>query len=384
VAADPARRYASAGEVAADLRRHLADRPLAGVRNRSLAERWGKWRRRRPAALPLALAGAALLATAGGLAVHFEHVADRAGAALRDGEGHLAQGHYAEASESLRGGEALAASLPLHGRLAGRLQELRRLAERGRAAVELHQLAERVRPIYAAEAATPGQVRAARAGCRDLWDRREEIARQLDGQPTPELEQRWRADLLDLGILTAHLAVREVPDDRKADARREALAVLRQAGDLLGPSAVLFREQAAHARALGLADLADESDRRAAAAPPRTAWEHLAAGRALFGAGDLDRAAAALDRCLELDPRSVWAHYYLGAIHLRRGEPARAVGAFSAAVALVPDSAWCRYNRGLAFAALGLTGPARADLERALALDPGLTAARAGLAPADR
>jgi serine/threonine protein kinase len=43
-------RYPSAAALAADLRRHLADLPLKGVANRSLTERWGKWRRRRPQA----------------------------------------------------------------------------------------------------------------------------------------------------------------------------------------------------------------------------------------------------------------------------------------------------------------------------------------------
>src|SRR5262245_43020251 len=62
LARDQKKRYADAAALAADLRRHLADEPLRGVRNRSLAERWRKWRRRRPAALlwaglTLALAG---------------------------------------------------------------------------------------------------------------------------------------------------------------------------------------------------------------------------------------------------------------------------------------------------------------------------------------
>jgi tetratricopeptide (TPR) repeat protein len=379
-AADPAARYPTAGALAADLRRHLADLPLRGVGNRSLAERWGKWRRRRPAALPLALAAAALLAAAGGLGLHFESVAARAQTALREGEAHLARGHYAEASESLRGGELLAASQPFHPSLAEQLRGLRLLAERGRSAAELHQVAERVRPVYAAEGATPEQVRAAGARCREFWDRRGEIAPRLAGQPTPELDEQWRADLLDLGILAAHLAVREAAPDRRSAARRAALELLRQAEELLGPSEVLSQERAAQARALGLPAPADPPDRRGRAGPPWTAWEHLAVGRARFGAGDFDRAAAALDRCLELDPRSVWAHYYLGACHLRRGEPARAVGAFSACVALVPDSAWCRYNRGLAFTEAGLLDPARADFDRALALDPALTAARLGRA----
>jgi len=43
---DPARRYDSAAALATDLRCHLANQPLQGVRNRSWIERWRKWRRR--------------------------------------------------------------------------------------------------------------------------------------------------------------------------------------------------------------------------------------------------------------------------------------------------------------------------------------------------
>ena len=49
--AAPEDRYPDAPRLADDLRRHLTDQPLAGVRNRSLAERWRKWRRRRPSTL---------------------------------------------------------------------------------------------------------------------------------------------------------------------------------------------------------------------------------------------------------------------------------------------------------------------------------------------
>jgi len=48
LADDPKERYRDMSALAADLRRHLADLPLVGVRNRSLTERWRKWRRRSP------------------------------------------------------------------------------------------------------------------------------------------------------------------------------------------------------------------------------------------------------------------------------------------------------------------------------------------------
>src|SRR5207244_6018272 len=48
LAPSPADRYSDAAALAADLRRHLTDRPLHGVANRNLMERWRKWRRRQP------------------------------------------------------------------------------------------------------------------------------------------------------------------------------------------------------------------------------------------------------------------------------------------------------------------------------------------------
>jgi serine/threonine protein kinase/Tfp pilus assembly protein PilF len=67
----PEDRYPDAAALADDLRRHLADLPLRGVRNRDLRERWRKWRRRRPSAplwvgllLALVAGGAALAAGA--------------------------------------------------------------------------------------------------------------------------------------------------------------------------------------------------------------------------------------------------------------------------------------------------------------------------------
>ena len=367
-AADAADRYPTASALADDLRRHLSDLPLRGVGNRSLAERYRKWRRRRPYALPL-LAGLVALAVAGtGLFAGDARRAGRSEAALRDGEAYFHQGRYAEAVEALRGGEAVAEGLPFRRSLTSRLREARQRAERGLAAEELHALCERVRPLYAADAIPAEQVRTAEARCRELWEQRGEIARRLADQPTPERERRWRADLLDLGILTAHLHARSAPPGEAEPAHRRALEVLAETESLLGPSAVLYRERTLHAVALGMRNLADESLDRARSLPPRTAWEHLAVGRACLAAGELGRAAEALDRCLELEPQSFWGNYHRGTCSLRLGKPDEAVASFTACIALSPRSAWCYSNRGLAHAAAGRPEQARADFERARAL----------------
>ncbi len=60
LALDPRDRYPDAARLAEDLRRHLADLPLRGVRNRSLTERWRKWGRRHPHAMVRAASTAAI------------------------------------------------------------------------------------------------------------------------------------------------------------------------------------------------------------------------------------------------------------------------------------------------------------------------------------
>ncbi|HEV8003331.1 MAG TPA: protein kinase [Planctomycetaceae bacterium] len=60
MAEEPAHRYQTAGELAADLGRFLQDQPIS-VRRPSLWERWWRWRRRNPAAAYFSTAAAALL-----------------------------------------------------------------------------------------------------------------------------------------------------------------------------------------------------------------------------------------------------------------------------------------------------------------------------------
>jgi serine/threonine protein kinase len=376
LAGEATARYATAADLAADLRRHLNGLPLRGVANRSLAERWRKWRRRRPYALPLIgllLVGAAV----GGLTTaRTVRQASAAEAALREGEEHLQQGRHDKALDSYRYGTALAEGVPFNCDLLQRLDDGARRARRTGAVAELHRVCEQLRPLYGAADLPAEQARAAERQCHQLWERRKEIVGLLG----PESDEQLRADLLDLAILWASVRGRLAGPGEADMAHREALAALAEAEALFGPSCVLWQERRAHALALGRADEAAEAGRQATELPPRGAWEHYALGRVYLLAGDLARAAEQLDRALALEPHALWPNFARGACAFQMGDHEQALAAFSVCVALAPESAACYCNRGRAYAELGHPDRARQDYERALALDPAHESARELLA----
>jgi serine/threonine protein kinase/Tfp pilus assembly protein PilF len=367
-------RYPQAAALATDLRRHLADLPLSGVRNRSPAERWRKWRRRRPYTLGL-LGLLAVLVAGGALTVsHGQRRLQQAETALAEGRDHLRRHQAETAVSTFRRGLELAEDLPFHSSLVQSLRTQLGLAERVRAAEELHRFVERLRPHYANDSLPSSHARVLEAHCRRFWETRHAIAQRLDPQPEPGLDQQIHMDLLDLANLWTDLRMRLAAEPARADARREALGVLEQAEALFGPSCVLEQERQAHVNALAPAGVPAPADRPAAPAP-RTAWEHYALGRVNFRAGDFERAAGHFERALELEPQGLWPNFYRGACAYHRAQYQDAVIAFSVCVALAPDRAWCLYNRGLAYLELGYAERALRDFDAALRLEPTLAAA---------
>lgn len=368
---DPEGRYPSAASVADDLRLHLADRPLRGVRNRSLAERWRKWRRRRPHALGAAGVVALLLAAVGLSAGYVSHRRDAARAALDEGDAALARGRPAEAAGAYRRGLAVTDGLPVRGGLSDRLAAGLRRAELAAGADDLHAVAEGLRALAVADAVSPDDLaRADRLG-RGLWAKKAELVAAAAYLPA-EARGRVRADLLDAALVWSHLRVRLAPAERAA-----AVAVLTEADTELGPCAGLYLERAALLRDLGRAADADVDLRRAAETPPATAWDHLAVGGHLARRGDHAAARAEFAAAVARDPRSFWARLLLGRADLALGRPADAVLEFAVCTGLDPANPLGLLHKALAHARLGQRDRALADVERALALDPTDAQARA-------
>jgi serine/threonine protein kinase len=374
-------RYRDAGALAADLWNHLNDLPLKGVANRSLPERWRKWRRRKPHMLSLYGLLAAVFAVAAAAVafalMHFGPRVDEAALDLAAGQKQFKSGQYPEAMSTWQRGLSQLAEWPGNQELKDKLTHNVHLATRAKAAQDLHHIADRFRFAYGVDPRSSPGFQGLAAHCAAFWEKRNLILDRLGRELDTDIEQRVQLDLLDLAILGCNLRAGLADKGREAGVRLEALQMLDQAEALFGPSAVLYHERHRHAEALGRFDEALQAKRRAANYPPRTAWECYALGRALMQDDDLEGAAVELERAVDLEPNGLWSNFYQGICSYRLGRFEDAAMAFTACTVLAPQSAGCFYNRALALTALGRSDRALRDFERASKLDPGFADAHA-------
>jgi tetratricopeptide (TPR) repeat protein len=374
LATRPCDRYQDAGALAADLWCELNHQPLRGVANRSVVERWRKWRRRKPHMLSVLGLLAAVLVVAGAALtfafLHAGHRVDEAQRALSEGQKQIRSGRYKEAAATLERGLAQLARLPFHADLRASLGQRLRMAARSGAAEELHQIADRIRMAYGAEGASASKLRTIEHHCRALWDKRALILDRLGQELEPYVEDRIQTDLLDLAVLGGSLRVRLAEASEGVRARQEALEMLSQAEAFWRPSAVLFHERGLHAGALGLDDVVRAARRGEAEHPPRSTWEHYALGRSLLQGGDPGAAADAFDQALAREPHGLWPNFYRGVASYQLGRFDDAALAFTVSTTLAPGNAGCFYNRALALVGLARPDRALADFNRALELDP--------------
>jgi serine/threonine protein kinase/lipoprotein NlpI len=371
---DPRDRYPSAAALAADLRRHLNDLPLQGVPNRSLTERWHKWRRRRPDALPrgLILLVSVLTATVAAALLwsSYRQQTEEVETALSQGRAAVARHEYAAAARAFQQGLALAVGLPAHRGYQQTLQDELARAQRDAKAADLHRLVELIRFRYGLDPPPPDEANSLIRRGREIWRTRAALLRPIGGRREPELEQTLRADLLDFALVWADLRVRSAPPGQADEARKEALDVLNDAESRLGPSPALARDRRA---LVGVGEWPATPAMPPIA--PRSAWEHYDLGRSYLRSGQIAPAAEQFQLGLDLRPQDFWLNFYQGLCAYRLGRFEEAVSAFRVCVALAPETAECYYNRALALASLGRIDQALGDYTRALERNPSLTEA---------
>ncbi len=367
LARNPAERYETANQLAGDLRRHLADLPLRGVGNRSLLERWQKWRRRQPHAAGLvALALFTALAIGGGLwLVQRDRVSD-ARLALAEGQRQLQSGQFSAATDQFNAGLARLRWVAGQGDLKRTLHERLAQSQRAKLADGLHALVGQLRTVDSLERVPADKLQELIAGCATIWQSRELILRSVAGAGADGARAQVPADLLDLVILWTELQLRLAGAGQHAPVLSAALEHLHEVERLCGHSralAIARQHYEASPRATGLDPSA------AGRLAPQTAWEHFLVGRWLANDGELEAARAHFADAVDQDPAAFWPHCYLAIVAYRLGQYDEAVAESTVCIALSPRNAACYYNRALARQALGQREQALADLDRAIVLD---------------
>jgi serine/threonine protein kinase len=364
-----AERYGDAGQLAVDLRRHLADLSLLGVSNHSLSERWRKWRRRKPHALmTFSALAVTLLAIVSGGTLFVRDRLDRArqavGHAREDFENH----DYAAAVERLQSGSQAIAWFPGQYDLKQELKTQLMLSRRARLADTLHQLVEQLRLLDSFESVPDRQLRHLQLGCEQLWSVRTTLLEGDHATLSAAHEAQLHEDVLDLASLWTQMLLRFAPAAGQNETRARALAILDEAEALCGRSPVVELARGAIVDSAGT----KRADNEQFIAAAHTAHEHLIVGRHLFRLGDLKAAQGEFEQAIDLEPDAFWPNFYETLCAYRQEQFEQALNSAQICIALAPKRAACYYNRALCQQALQHAKLAIADYTRALVLDPTL------------
>ncbi len=371
---EPWRRYPDAAALAADLRRHLANRPLEHVANRNIAERWRKWRRRRPYALAAFFFGAAV-SIWGAMEVSRDRQNGRAAEqALAEAKAEVDARRFELANLAIERAAQIAAGIPWRGAIRRQVEMARQELQSAVVAQELHQLVGAMRSLDGADGLPLQDARRLEDQARRLWDQRDSIATRL-ARPSGSSAAGAEHDLVELALLWSDLHLRTASGASRRQAAREALEVLLEAERLAGEQCVLCRAQRQFALDAGQPELASQASDKAARLLPVSAWEHYALGRLAQSAGNADEADAEFQAALQLDPQGLWPNFYRARAAYEHGRYDEAATAFTVCLALAPKAAWCYYNRALAYLGRGSLELARQDFDRSLELEPDLTLA---------
>jgi serine/threonine protein kinase/tetratricopeptide (TPR) repeat protein len=351
---DPQRRYASAGDLAEDLRRFLDDLPMRHCPEPSPRERAAKWARRHPTITSSGAIASACVLLLGLLLIILSYINHEEELDL------ITRTCRREFDRDFVETKFLLNVTGQNGEL------LKRGVRQARMVLE---------------GAGIGEVPVAHDPARRVIEpRRTRLAWWIDRLPAEE-RRLVRRQLVDLMVLEAQAGVllldRRASEEDRRRALIRAISRLDQAERLDAPlPSTLFSERARYLAALGDAEAVARDRARAAETVPTSSQDLTLLGTSLLTAGDLAGAEAALEKAIARDQTSLWAWFAMGHCHFEQGRYDEAAGDFTACVALGFSHALTHFNRGLALARAGHPREARLAYDRAIELDPELIEAR--------
>ena len=142
-------------------------------------------------------------------------------------------------------------------------------------------------------------------------------------------------------------------------------------------SAIAHANLGTHRLVQGYPRLAAALLTRATNIHPAWAAAHFNLAAARLALGDLEAATACYTRAIESAPSRIGAYTKRARVQVARGDFDSALADLSTVIKLRPESADAWYNRGLVHALAGHREQGIADHMKALAIEPGLDAARA-------
>ncbi|MFO0946669.1 MAG: tetratricopeptide repeat protein [Planctomycetota bacterium] len=373
----PESRYPTAAALADDLRRQLNHLPLVGVRNRSLFERWRKWRSRRPHALFGISSVAVVMVTAAALSLvqwrEWQSRWEAASTFLVNGQDQIDSGKYGDAMTTFRKGLEQLQGVPFQAKLREEFSRSLTRARVGSTLKQLHVLVERLRFLHAHESLPEPQTRALAETAAQFWSRRSELLAFANTLSSPEEREEVRRDLLELSLSLNEILRRQLSTEASPATPQDPGIVLVEAEELLGENPALAYVVAAWSSAsptpISQRELISKLAREG------SAFDCSMVGRDLLHAAEYVDANLLLERATRLQPNDFWSWFWKGLNDYRRADYASSREALTVAIALRPNVAECYYNRGLAYLATENWSASIADFDQALALDPALAKA---------
>ena len=424
LAKEPARRYASAGALADDLRRFLDNESIL-ARPTPLWERAWKWGKRRPSVV--ALMAVSLAAVVGIVLVNVWH-----NVSLR---GQLEQARAEERSARMREEEALEGQRLSHVQVEGQKllddarmsvatrdwvnarlhltnslatignearfaelkqsaqtllqqveQELRVEADRRESAsrvqkfVSLRDEAQFLGTLYTGmdQAANLNATRSAVQNALAVYgvstakqapESAQPGSPAFDAYLSASQKAEILADCYQLVLILAEAQAQSANDQKPPAAEQqvqEALRILKQALRFGAPSRAYHLRQARYLGRLGDPQGAAQAEKAAAGAAVVHVLDHFLVADEFYRRANFDEASKEFDRVLHHKPGHFWAQYLNALCLLRQGRSAEAKSQLSACLAQRSDFVWLYLLRGFANGELKAFEAAAADFAKAL------------------